>query len=104
MIWTKKEPAPSANDASSQVENEVLPIINDTTFESKCQEPGINAAGLSALFTTMLDETYGRECELTGIKADKDQMELTFSFKGKEYYIVFGQVHHYDYPSGGDKT
>lgn len=101
----EKEPAPSANDASSeQVNCEVLPIINDNTPASVCQEPGINAAVMATLLLTMLDEAFGRECEPTGIKADRDHLDLSFSFEDREYYIVFGQARHYEYASGGERV
>lgn len=87
----EKEPAPSANDASSAEITPVIPIINDSTPEPKSQESGLSGIGMMISIESMLDDYLGSESEMTEVRADRDRCTIRFVYAGKEYTILFAQ-------------
>lgn len=88
----EKEPAPSANDASSKgaidVKNETSSQPYDTTETQKSQAvSGITAL---SLLEGALMNAYGSEAEITRIFAERSIAELFFVIGGQEYGFTFG--------------
>ena len=97
----EKEPAPSANDASSKgvidVKNETSSQPYDTTEPQKSQ--ALTAIAGISMIESMLHEWLGAEADITYLHAERQIGEIRFLHEGREYAFTFGEVPSY----GNDK-
>ena len=97
----EKEPAPSANDASSKgvidVKNETSSQSYDTTDKPESQ--ALSAIALLKMVETMINEVYG--ADLIYIHADREYGECVFSYQRREYSFRVGEKQ--EIPEYGDQ-
>lgn len=87
----EKEPAPSANDASSKQDiTPVIPVINDSTAKEKSQAPALTGIKMMMELEAMLGEAYGRDAEIVSVSADAEHCDIGFEHEGVRYSLTFG--------------
>ena len=87
----EKEPAPSANDASSEEITPVIPIPNDITQELKSQAPALTGIKMMTEIEAMLGECFGRDAEIISVSADGEHCDIGFTYQDREYSLLFAQ-------------
>ena len=90
----EKEPASVGADASSKgvidVKNETSSQPYDTIEPQKSQAPALTGIKMMLLLEQMLVDELGEDPTVTKIFADRGQCEVGFSYKDKEYALLFG--------------
>ena len=91
MTVTEKEPAPSANDASSKEITPAISTINDTTEKPESQAPALTGIKMMMEVEAMLGEVFGRDAQIIDINANGDHCDIGFTYHGREYSVLFAE-------------
>lgn len=88
----EKEPAPSANDTSSEQNiTPVIPTTNDTTEPPKSQDLTLTGIKMMMELEAMLGEVFGREAEIIDINADGEHCDIGFAYRDRKYCLLFAE-------------
>lgn len=90
MTVTEKEPAPSANDASSEKKDSETLSTNDSNTEPPKSQV-LSGIKMKMELEAMLGEVYGRDAEIVYVNADAEHCDIGFAYRGREYSLLFAQ-------------
>jgi hypothetical protein len=85
----EKEPVPSANDTSSEVETlECVSISNSTTSIKKSQP--LTGVRMLGELENLLRELFTEQVEITSLSGELDVASIKFRLDGEGYWLSFG--------------